>query len=203
MNEPEAMKLRANEPLQSGNTSEPGAPALRQTLGSPSIVFMVLAAAAPLTAAAGVLPLSFLFSDNFAAPVYFVVATVLMLLFAVGYTALSKYVPNAGAFYAYIAAGLGRIPGNAAAMLAVGASFVTGPPGLDSSRIRAIWRVASSGVIRPPLADADARRPLRRCHLRSVRRRPLARPRPKTPGGPRSGHQVGHSSSRAARTATD
>ena len=90
MNEPEAMKLRANEPLQSGNTSEPGAPALRQTLGSPSIVFMVLAAAAPLTAAAGVLPLSFLFSDNFAAPVYFVVATVLMLLFAVGYTALSR-----------------------------------------------------------------------------------------------------------------
>ncbi len=125
MNEPEAMKLRANEPLQSGNTSEPGAPALRQTLGSPSIVFMVLAAAAPLTAAAGVLPLSFLFSDNFAAPVYFVVATVLMLLFAVGYTALSKYVPNAGAFYAYIAAGLGRIPGNAAAMLALGAYSLT------------------------------------------------------------------------------
>jgi amino acid transporter len=98
---------------------------LRRTLTTPSIVFMVLAAAAPLTAAAGVLPLSILFSENSAAPVYFIVATVLLVFFAVGYTALSRHVADAGAFYAYIRAGLGRIPGNAAAMLALGAYTLT------------------------------------------------------------------------------
>lgn len=109
--------------LQGGDAhrAQRGEPELRRTLGSPSIVFMVLAAAAPLTAATGVLPMSFLFSENFAAPVYFMAATVLLCLFAVGYIALSKYVDNAGAFYAYIGAGLGRVPGNAAAMLALGA----------------------------------------------------------------------------------
>ena len=98
---------------------------LRRTLSTPSIVFMVLAAAAPLTAASGVLPLAILFSENSSAPVYFLVATVLLCLFAVGYTALSRDVADAGAFYAYIRAGLGRIPGNAAAMLALGAYTLT------------------------------------------------------------------------------
>lgn len=100
-------------------------PEMKRSLRSPAIVFMVVAAAAPLTAATGVLPLSFLFSKNFAAPVYFVVATILLSLFAVGYIALSKYVTDAGAFYAYISAGLGRTPGNAAAMLALGAYSLT------------------------------------------------------------------------------
>jgi len=130
VSEHEATALDASGPavvgLQSNGTGDQQSrPKLRQTLGSPSIVFMVVAAAAPLTAATGVLPLSVLFSGNFAAPVYFAVATALLCVFAVGYTALSRYVTNAGAFYAYIRAGLGRIPGNAAAMLALGAYTLT------------------------------------------------------------------------------
>lgn len=99
--------------------------ALRRSLGVGAIVFMVLAAAAPLTATTGVLPLSILFSDNSAAPFYFIVAVAMLCLFSVSYTAMSKTMENAGAFYSYIEAGLGRTLGNAAAMLALGAYTLT------------------------------------------------------------------------------
>lgn len=99
--------------------------ALKRSLGTGAIIFMVLAAAAPLTATTGVLPLSILFSANSAAPFYFVVAIAVLGLFSVGYTAMSKTVENAGAFYSYIEAGLGRSVGNAAAMLALGAYTLT------------------------------------------------------------------------------
>lgn len=98
---------------------------LKRTLGVPSIIFMVVAGAAPLTASTGVMPISFLFSENPAAPVYFVVATILLILFSVGFAAMSKHLPRAGAFYSYIGAGLGRSIGNGAAMLATGAYALT------------------------------------------------------------------------------
>lgn len=127
MNEPKpvvtAKPSRATDPGAGGSVQEGGG--LRRTLNAPAIVFMVLAAAAPLTAATGVLPLSIFFSQNPSTPVYFIVATLLLVLFAVGYTALSRHVTDAGAFYAYIRAGLGRVAGNAAAMLALGAYTLT------------------------------------------------------------------------------
>ena len=99
--------------------------ALKRSLGTWSIVFMVLAAAAPLTATTGVLPLSILFSANSSAPFYFIVAVAMLALFSVAYTAMSRSVENAGAFYSYIEAGLGRTIGHAAAMLALGAYSLT------------------------------------------------------------------------------
>lgn len=102
-----------------------GRHALKRSLGTGAIIFMVLAAAAPLTATTGVLPLSILFSENSAAPLYFLVAVAVLGLFSVAYTAMSKTVQNAGAFYSYIEAGLGRTVGNAAAMLALGAYALT------------------------------------------------------------------------------
>lgn len=98
---------------------------LKRSLSTSAVIFMVVAAAAPLTAATGVMPISFLFSENPAAPTYFVVATVLLILFSVGFAAMSKYLPHAGAFYSYIQAGLGRLVGNGAAMLALGAYALT------------------------------------------------------------------------------
>lgn len=101
------------------------APSLKRSLGTPAIIFMVVAAAAPLTGSSGVMPISFLFSENAAAPTYFVVATIILILFAVGFTAMGKHLPKAGAFYTYIRAGLGRVFGNGAAMLATGAYGLT------------------------------------------------------------------------------
>lgn len=94
---------------------------LKRSLNTPAVICMVVAAAAPLTAVTGVMPISFLFSENPATPTYFVVATALVILFSVGFAAMSKHLPHAGAFYSYIQAGLGRLVGNGAAMLALGA----------------------------------------------------------------------------------
>jgi amino acid transporter len=49
-------------------------------------------------------------------PLIFVVVTLVLLAFSVGYCAMVRHVPTAGAFYAYITAGLGRVVG-------LGASF--------------------------------------------------------------------------------
>ncbi|MET9930783.1 APC family permease, partial [Streptomyces sp. NPDC006324] len=52
-------------------------------------------------------------------PLYFALSTVLLLVFAVGFTLMAGRVRDAGAFYAYVQAGLGRIPGLSAATLAL------------------------------------------------------------------------------------
>ena len=54
-------------------------------------------------------------------PAAYLVATLLVLCFAVGYAAISRRVINTGAFYTYIARGIGRPPAIGAAMLAVAA----------------------------------------------------------------------------------
>ncbi|GAA3811289.1 APC family permease [Streptomyces phyllanthi] len=90
----------------------------RGTLGVADIVFFVVAAAAPLTVMAGVAPLAILFG-GIGAPVAYLGVGVLLVLFAVGFTAMTPYIRNAGAFYSYIARGLGRPSGLGAALLAV------------------------------------------------------------------------------------
>jgi amino acid transporter len=49
----------------------------------------------------------------------FVIVTVILLLFSVGYVAMARHVRNAGAFYAFTASGLGGRMGGAAALVAI------------------------------------------------------------------------------------
>jgi amino acid transporter len=97
----------------------PSAHKLSGSLGVPSIVFMVVAAAAPLTVIAGVVPIGFLVGNGAGFPAMFVVAALILLLFAFGFTAMTRSVPKAGAFFTYIAHGLGRPSGLAGAYLAL------------------------------------------------------------------------------------
>lgn len=83
------------------------------------IVFMVLATAAPLTAMVTAMPLVVGFGDGVAAPGTYALVAVTLGLFAVGYAAMSGHITNAGAFYAYITAGLGRPVGMAFGLIAV------------------------------------------------------------------------------------
>lgn len=92
---------------------------LRRNLGVGSIVFMVVAAAAPLAVVAANLPVLIAQSANAGAPFYFAVCTILLVVFSVGFTLMTRYVPNAGAFYSYIQAGLGRVTGTGAAAVAI------------------------------------------------------------------------------------
>ncbi len=92
---------------------------LTRNLGVASIVFMVVAAAAPLAVVAATTPIVISVSGGIGAPLLFIVAGVILVLFSVGYTLMSRHVKNAGAFYAYIQAGLGRHAGIGAAMFAL------------------------------------------------------------------------------------
>ncbi len=101
--------------------SDTGAPSrtLSGRLGAGSIVFMVVAAAAPLTVIAGAVPLGIGAGNGAAFPAMFVLCAVVLLFFAVGFCAMSPHVPDAGAFFTYIRHGLGRPLGLGAAFLAL------------------------------------------------------------------------------------
>ncbi|AIT82274.1 amino acid permease (plasmid) [Novosphingobium pentaromativorans US6-1] len=81
------------------------------------LVFFVVAAAAPLTVLAGFTPLSFMVGGT-VAPAGYLVAGIVYALFAVGFTAMSRRIRNAGAFYSYITHGLGQSFGAGSAFLA-------------------------------------------------------------------------------------
>lgn len=89
----------------------------RNAVGARHLVFFVVAAAAPLTVSAGFLPLGFLVGGPML-PAGFVIAGLAYGLFAVGFTAMSRHVSDAGAFAAYIRQGLGAGAGGAAAFVA-------------------------------------------------------------------------------------
>ena len=88
-------------------------------LGIPAVLFFVLAGVAPLTVAAGVIPTAYATTGMTAIPAAFLVIAVILALFALGYVAMARSIRNAGAFYAFIAAGLGRVAGVAAALVAL------------------------------------------------------------------------------------
>ncbi len=102
-------------------SEEPPGPVrrLRGNLGVASIVFMVVAAAAPLGVIGGVVPLGIAAGNGAGFPATFVVSTVILLFFAVGFTALTPYVEDAGAFFSYVRTSLGFPAGIGIAFVAL------------------------------------------------------------------------------------
>jgi amino acid transporter len=88
------------------------------TLGVFSIVFLVLAAVAPLTGIVVVASLVIAFGNGGGAPASFFIVALILLLFAVGYAQMSKQLANAGGFYAFVVKGLGRTGGLIAGLIA-------------------------------------------------------------------------------------
>ncbi|MEV4210160.1 APC family permease [Micromonospora sp. NPDC049662] len=91
----------------------------RGRLGIPSVVFFVIAAAAPLTVIAGGATTGYAVTGVRGIPVSYLIVGAVLALFAVGYVAMSRRIVNAGAFYTYVTHGLGRPAGVAAAMVAL------------------------------------------------------------------------------------
>lgn len=91
----------------------------KRRLGVPALVFMIIAASAPLTVVAGGVTSNFAVTGVLGIPVSFIVLGIILLVFAVGYTAMSQHVQNAGAFYAYVSRGLGKPAGIGAAWVAL------------------------------------------------------------------------------------
>jgi len=89
----------------------------RDRLGVAAVVFFVMSAAAPLTAIAGVVPTGLAVTGLTGVPLAYLVVAAVLVMFSIGYVAMARHISNAGAFYAYIARGIGRPAG-------VGASWV-------------------------------------------------------------------------------
>lgn len=92
---------------------------LKGSIGVVGIVFLVIAAAAPLTAIGGALPIMIATGNGAGAPMAYIVAAVVLLVFSVGYAAMSSHMTDTGAFYAYVGKGLGENVGLGAAGLAL------------------------------------------------------------------------------------
>ena len=91
----------------------------KNALGVGAVAFLVISAAAPLTGAAAAIPLGMLLGNGIGLPLTFILVTLLMLIFAVGYMAMARHISNAGAFYAFTARGLGGQAGGAVAAIAL------------------------------------------------------------------------------------
>lgn len=90
---------------------------LSGNLGTVSLVLSVLAFSAPIVTVAGYTSFVIGFVGQ-AAPLAWVLATITLAIFAVGYTTMTRHIPRPGAFYAYISLGVGRVAGVGAAFLA-------------------------------------------------------------------------------------
>ncbi|MFG2446612.1 APC family permease [Nocardia fluminea] len=104
---------------QSEDRAQEVSAGLERTLGVPQIVFMVVAMAAPLTVFAGLIPLMLGSGNGIGTPIDFVIVGIVLVLFTVGYSAMTPEVRNAGAFYSYVQRGLGTGAGLGTAALAL------------------------------------------------------------------------------------
>src|SRR5688500_19601307 len=98
--------------LRQADPADGGASRLaRNRLGVTGIVFFVVAAAAPLVGMTGAVPVAIVLGNGAGAPGAYLAVGLVLLLFSVGYAAMSHQVTNTGAFFAYVGRGLGIGPG--------------------------------------------------------------------------------------------
>jgi amino acid transporter len=90
----------------------------KNALGVGAVVFLVLAAVAPLTGMVVVAALAIAFGNGGGTPFSFLAVAAILLLFAIGYGRMSSELVNAGGFYAFVVKGLGRPAGLAAGYVA-------------------------------------------------------------------------------------
>ena len=83
----------------------------RDELGVGSIVFLVLAAVAPVTVLIVVIPLAIALGNGGGVPVSILLVAAALLLFAIGYAQITKELTNSGGFYAIAVKGLGKTAG--------------------------------------------------------------------------------------------
>ena len=93
-------------------------------VGLSGVLFMAVANAAPITAMTGNVPIAVGYGNGLGAPAGFLIATVVLTLFTVGFVSMARHITTAGAFYGFITHGLGQVWGMASGALATLAYIV-------------------------------------------------------------------------------
>lgn len=96
----------------------------KNALGTAGIVFLVLAAVAPLTGIVVVAGLAMALGNGGGSAASFFTVAIILLIFSIGYAQMSRELVNAGGFYAFVVKGLGRTGGLIAGLIAaIGYNF--------------------------------------------------------------------------------
>ncbi|MGP0223974.1 MULTISPECIES: APC family permease [unclassified Paenarthrobacter] len=91
---------------------------LSGNMGVGELVMNVLAFSSPLATVAGTLPVLLMFSGK-TAPAIYLLVTLMLLIFSVGFVKMSRSVKGAGGFYSFVTEGLGKPAGLGGALLAL------------------------------------------------------------------------------------
>jgi amino acid transporter len=110
---------REMPPRRSGSDATHHMELAKNSIGTLGIIFFVVAAAAPLTVVVAVFPVILGSGNGLGIVGTFVLVAAVLLVFSVGFVAMSRHVRNAGAFYAFITKGLGRPLGMGSASLVI------------------------------------------------------------------------------------
>jgi amino acid transporter len=111
--------LERSLPYPPGPSTTPQMELAKNSIGTMGIVFFVVAAAAPLTVVVAVFPVILGSGNGLGIVGTFLLVAAVLLVFSVGFVAMSRHVSNAGAFYAFITKGLGRPLGMGSASLVI------------------------------------------------------------------------------------
>ncbi|WP_053048614.1 APC family permease [Streptomyces antioxidans] len=119
-------RLRSRGETTASETGTAGPPpsahdtggSLHGTMSTLQLALTVLAMSAPIGNVTGVLPLGITRGNGIGTPVIYAFVGMIFLLFAVGFTTMTRNLPKPGAFYTYITAGLSRTLGLGAGFLA-------------------------------------------------------------------------------------
>jgi amino acid transporter len=88
----------------------------QNALGLPGVLFCIVTGAAPIAAMLFNVPVTVL-GGGFASPAAFLIATIVLTIFAVGYIEMARTVTAAGGFYSFVSHGFGPILGMGTAAL--------------------------------------------------------------------------------------
>lgn len=105
------VKVSTPSATTSSEGSEPSRSLLKGSIKFFTIVLMVTAAAAPLVVVSTYIPISYAFGAGLSTSLTYLAATLILLLFAVGFAQMAKRITASGAFYNFSTHGLGRPAG--------------------------------------------------------------------------------------------
>ncbi len=93
----------------------------RDAIGLFGVLFFVVAFSAPITAMTANSPIAVGYGNGIYAPAAFIVATIILTIFSVGFVAMAKHITAAGAFYTFVSRGMGKPVGLGAGSLSTAA----------------------------------------------------------------------------------
>ena len=91
----------------------------KKSIGTSSLFWFLVGASAPMTVLVGGVIATYALTGVVGTPLSFLVLSVALGLFSVGYVAMARHVPHAATFYAFFARGLGRVWGVASSFVAL------------------------------------------------------------------------------------